>query len=222
MTSFPWKAVAWDIDGTLVDSEPLHEQALLATCDEYGVDVRHLDRRLFVGVHLPDVWSMLRADLAHLLEETAFCRSVNRHYVAGAPGLRPLPGAIEVVRELDRLGVVQVCASNSGREVVDTNLAQIGLAGLMRGTVSLDDVAQGKPQPEPYLRAAGIAGADPAGMLAVEDSLTGVRAAKAAGMRVAFLDHSGEGVAAGADYILRDLTEILSLTYRAPQVSDSR
>lgn len=211
MTGFPWPAVAWDIDGTLVDSEPLHHRALLATCREQGLDLTRLPEETFIGVHLGDVWQMLRADLPAALTEAAFQERINHHYAAGAPGLAPIPGATEVIAALDRAGVVQVCASNSGRVVVDANLAALGVGATMRGTVSLDDVRQGKPAPEPYLRAAALAGLDPAEMLAVEDSLTGARAARAAGMRVVLLSPGSTPVAAEVDHPISHLTDLLHL-----------
>lgn len=187
MSGFPWKAVAWDIDGTLVDSEPLHHRALVATCGEHGLDLRHLPETAFIGVHLGDVWTQLRGDLPETLHEADFHGRINHHYAADAAGLAAITGAVETIHALDAMGVAQACASNSARAVVDANLAAIGVTMLMRGSISFDDVTEGKPAPEPYLRAAKLLGLDPADVLAVEDSLTGVRAARAAGMQVALL-----------------------------------
>lgn len=215
MSAFPWKAVAWDIDGTLVDSEPLHYRALLAACGEHGLDLRGLPEATFIGMHLRDVWARLRPRLPETLAEAQFHGRIHHHYAAGAAGIGAIAGAVETIRALDALGVAQVCASNSGRAIVDANLAAIDMTALMRGTVSLDDVVEGKPAPEPYLRAARLIGTDPADILAVEDSLTGVRAARAAGMQVALLSHGADGPPAGMDaaphFRIAALEEILRL-----------
>lgn len=215
MTGFPWQAVAWDIDGTLIDSEPLHHRALLATCAANGLDLSSLPESTFVGTHLRDVWHSIRADLGDGLSEAGFYHQINQHYAAGAASLTEIDGAVAVVRALDRLGVIQVCASNSDRVVVDANLAALQIGQIMRGTVSLDDVREGKPSPEPYLRAAALAGIAPGEMLAIEDSLTGAKAAQAAGMRVALLvppGHPDPTAELRPEYRISALDEILSLS----------
>lgn len=211
---FPWQAVAWDIDGTLVDSEPLHHRALLATCEEAGLDLRDIPEERFIGTHIRDVWDILAKDLVPHFDETAFLARIETHYARGAAELREISFARRTLCALHAMGVSQVCASNSGRRVVDCNLAAIGVTHLMRGTISLDDVTEGKPAPEPYLRAAELAGYSPQEMLAVEDSLTGLRSAKAAGLATVLLAPKGvvatevEGL---ADFTIPSLTELLSL-----------
>jgi phosphoglycolate phosphatase-like HAD superfamily hydrolase len=62
-------AIAWDVDGTLVDSEPLHHRALLAACHRFGLDLSHIPETRFYGVHINDVWLALRADLPADLDQ---------------------------------------------------------------------------------------------------------------------------------------------------------
>jgi beta-phosphoglucomutase-like phosphatase (HAD superfamily) len=57
------RAIAWDIDGTLIDSEPLHHQSLLAGCRNWGIDLGDLPDQAFRGIHMGDVWTMLRPRL---------------------------------------------------------------------------------------------------------------------------------------------------------------
>ncbi|MFE3838235.1 HAD family hydrolase [Pseudogemmobacter sonorensis] len=216
MSGFAWQAVAWDIDGTLVDSEPLHHRALLAATAEFGADLSPLPETAFVGVHLKDVWQALRSRLPTGADETEFYRRINHHYAAGAGRLVEIPGATAVIRALDALGVRQVCASNSARAVVDANLAMLGVAGIISASVSLDDVGEGKPAPEPYLRAAALAGTDPARTLAVEDSLTGARAARAAGLSVALLAPLRPDSSAPVDFHITRLDDILHLQPKPP------
>lgn len=187
MSAFPWKGVAWDVDGTLVDSEPLHHCALIAAAAQQGLDLTDLDEATFVGVHIGEVWRTLAPKFPRDLRREDFTGAIARHYAAGAASLVPVPSAPETIEALAAMGVPQVCVSNSDRAIVDANLARLGAAGRMAGTVSLDDVREGKPAPEPYLKGAALLGLRPAEVLAVEDSLTGARSALRAGLSVALI-----------------------------------
>ena len=77
------------------------------------------------------------------------------------PGCRPRPGALEIFRDLKALGVIQGVVSNSDRLIVDANIRAIDIHEAGMRTVSRNDVRDGKPYPEPYLRAAWLAGIDP-------------------------------------------------------------
>jgi HAD superfamily hydrolase (TIGR01509 family) len=176
------RAIAWDIDGTLVDSEPLHLEALLAVCRRWGADLSDLPDDAFRGVHLHDVWAMLRPRLPAGLERSTFIDEIETHYVAGRGRLVPIPGAIEAFDALAGMGLTQVCVSNSSRRIVDANLDALGLARRLAFSISFDDVAKGKPDPEPYLLAARKLALAPGALVAIEDSQTGLRSARAAGL----------------------------------------
>jgi beta-phosphoglucomutase-like phosphatase (HAD superfamily) len=178
------KAVAWDIDGTLVDSEPLHDEILVSTCAGFGVDLGDLPADAFLGVHANDVWLALEGRLSGRTGRESWMGALVDAYVRRSVELKGFPDALAVMRSLADRGVRQVCVSNSGRRVVDANLAAIGVDGIIEFSISLDDVARGKPDPEPYATAAKRLGLAPAEMVAVEDSPTGARAAHEAGMRV--------------------------------------
>lgn len=178
------RAVAWDIDGTLVDSEPVHLLALKATCKQYGADISDLPDDRFVGVNMPDVWRALQPRFGGRIDGPRFLKAVDGHYRANAAALRPMPGALAAVEHAARRGLRQVAVSNSARIIVDTNLALCGLDRYMEFSLSLDDVSAGKPDPEPYSRAAERLGLAPGEVVAVEDSGTGARSARAAGLAV--------------------------------------
>ncbi|WP_216671049.1 HAD family phosphatase [Mangrovicoccus sp. HB161399] len=184
MMSDPVKAVAWDIDGTLVDSEPLHLDVLETVCAATGIDLSGLDQGHFRGVHLRDVWTGLAQRRPPELAEAVWAEQIVDLYCARAAELQPLPGAAETMAALDAAGIAQVCVSNSGRRVVDANIAALGIARFVGFSISLDDVAAGKPDPEPYASAAARLGLQPGEMAAVEDSATGAASAGAAGLAV--------------------------------------
>jgi HAD superfamily hydrolase (TIGR01509 family) len=186
------KAVAWDIDGTLVDSEGLHHRALVETCRSYGVDLARLPDRAYQGVHMLDVWSDLRPRLPAALDRGEWLGAIDRFYIQRAGELVATPRARETIRALQARGVAQVCVSNSGRRVVDANIAALGVGDALTFSISLDDVAAGKPDPEPYSLAANRLLVGPHKIVAVEDSAAGAASARAAGLFVVRYVRSGE------------------------------
>lgn len=178
------RAVAWDIDGTLVDSEPLHERALLEVCGSFGLDTAALGGNRFRGIHMDGVWEHLSPMFPAGVTRQEWQGRILEIYCASAHTLGPLPGALEAMVALKAAGVPQACVSNSERVVVDANIAALGLAEFIEFSISVDDVDNGKPHPEPYATAAERLGLAPAAVAAVEDSATGAASASAAGLRV--------------------------------------
>jgi len=180
------KAVFWDMDGTLVDSEPLHEAALVAALRSVGIAPPTDLHERVLGVAAWPVYEMLRDEFDLGLPFDDWIVRKYDHYMSMAGTLKPRPGAIEVFNELRALGVEQAVVSNSDRLIVDANLSAVGLIYPGMRTISRNDVIDGKPHPEPFLRAAYLAGVDPADAFAVDDSLTGAMAGLAAGMKTIF------------------------------------
>ena len=191
------RAVAWDIDGTLVDSEPLHHRALLAASLRWNADLSDLPETAFQGVHMHDVWTLLAGRLPATLAREAWLDAIDEHYAEGAARLAAIEGAIEAMHAFARRGLRQVCVSNSNRRIVDANIEALGIAPLLAFSISFDDVGRGKPDPEPYRGACERLGLPAASVLAVEDSATGVRSAKAAGLVTAA--YRPAGAPQGAD-----------------------
>ena len=178
-------AVIFDMDGVLVDGEPLHFNAARALLAEFGADLDLASYKGFVGQTLEGVWPRLQArfDLPLTLDayraryETAILAQYRAHAI-------PMPGAVAAVRGVRAAGYGCALASSSRRTWVDTALAALGLAGAFDVTLSGDEVAHGKPDPEIYTTTAARLGEPPAACLVVEDSPAGVESARRAGMRV--------------------------------------
>ena len=178
------RAIAWDIDGTLIDSEPTHHLALVNVAARYGVTIE-LDDCRFVGVAMENVWKVLRDQFPKDLSYGVWLEQIVEDYVRLSPDLPAITGAPEAIHELAALGTIRQCAvSNSVRRIVDANLEVIGVADTMTFSIARDDVMIGKPDPESYMVSCRRLGLAPEDVLAVEDSDTGVAAAKAAGMPV--------------------------------------
>ncbi len=177
------RAVAWDIDGTMVDSEPLHHRALVAVSRRYGVDIALNDDR-FVGVGMDHVWIALRDRYPSELTQRQWMDAIVEAYLAEAASLTVYDGLMQTVMAFHRNGVVQCCVSNSARAIVDANIARLGIAELIEFSISRDDVTRPKPDPEPYALACQRMGIAPANVLCFEDSTSGSRSAIAAGCRL--------------------------------------
>jgi HAD superfamily hydrolase (TIGR01509 family) len=180
------KAVFWDMDGTLTDSEPLHEAALVAALASAGVSPPTDLHERVLGVSAIPVYEMLRNEHGLSLPFEEWIVRKYDHYWPLVAELKPRPGAVETFNDLRARGVAQAVVSNSDRMVVDANLRAVGLAYPGLRTVSRNDVREGKPHPEPFLRAAWLAGVEPGEAVAIDDSWPGAQAALAAGMKTIF------------------------------------
>ena len=196
------RAVLWDIDGTMVLSEPFHFRALQATTAEYGILLPETFHEEMVGRTAEETFILICE--RHGLEE-GFARWVEkkyRRYVEAAHEIPARAGALEAFHALREAGVLQALVSNSDRIVVDANIRSMGLMIPRLVTVTINDVRKGKPDPEPYLRAAHLLGVAPEECVVIEDSPTGARAGVNAGMQVlAWPELEGLTFPAGATII---------------------
>lgn len=200
------KAVFWDMDGTLVDSEPLHTEALVGALASLGIAAPADLHDRVLGVAAGPVYDMLKRETGLALPFDDWIVLKYEHYMPRAHTLQPRPGALEIFHELRVRGVRQAVVSNSDRLVVDANLRAVGLQYPGMKTVSRNDVRLGKPDPEPFLRAAWLCQVDPADCAVMEDSFTGATAGVAAGMKTVFWPetpmegpHGADAAASAAD-----------------------
>lgn len=201
------RAIAWDIDGTLVDSEPLHHEALVTVCQRWQVDLSDVPDDRFNGVHMPDIWLALADRMPPSLTEQMWNAAIVDYYAAKCSTLERTPGAVEAMYYFDERGIRQVCVSNSGRAIVDANVSALGIKERLVFSISLDDVRHGKPDPEPYATACVRLDLRPRQVLAVEDSIAGLRSARAAGLLTAFYSPRND-VPVDADVVVKDLRQL--------------
>ncbi|MFG3084145.1 HAD family hydrolase [Streptomyces parvulus] len=178
-------SVIFDLDGTLVDSEPNYYEAGRRTLAEYGVpDFSWADHEAYVGISTRETvadWKR-RYALEAPVEELLAVK--NRHYLELArTSVRAYPEMRALVERLADEGVPLAVASGSSREAIAAILARTGLDARLRTVVSADEVVRGKPAPDVFLEAARRIGADPADCVVLEDAAPGAAAAHAAGMR---------------------------------------
>ena len=180
-------AVLWDMDGTLVDSEKLWTISLHDTAGWLGGSLSQAARNAMVGADLARTLVLLFDDLG-LPRDAAGMAGAGRYLSDRtaelfAGGLPWRPGAQEALRLVDGLGCPTALVTNTGRALTEAALDSIGREHF---TVSVcaDEVPRGKPDPDPYLRAAELLGVPPRRCLAVEDSPNGALAAERAGSAV--------------------------------------
>ncbi len=199
MTAVPIELVIFDCDGVLIDSELISAQMLIAELATLGVQV-DLDyvARHFLGRSYPTVMAQIRTDFALNLPPSFEDAYRARLLAAFEQSLSVMPVVTDVLRDL---GLPFCIATSSSPRRVEQSLRMTGLWPLAEGRVfTASEVARGKPAPDLFLHAATRMGVHPARCLVIEDSLTGIRAARAAGMEVwRFVGGSHLGPAADAE-----------------------
>lgn len=187
-------AVLFDCDGVLADSEAIANTIIAEDLTARGWPMtRHEAEQRFLGLSLPMMVPMIAARVA--LPEGWAYETTMRIVGAMATEVVPIQGAAAAVAGVRAMGLAHAVGSNSSRAELAAKLARLGLDGIFEGrVVSYEDVAAGKPAPDIWLRCAALVGTPPERCVVIEDSVTGVRAGRAAGMRV--LGYAPNGTAA--------------------------
>jgi HAD superfamily hydrolase (TIGR01509 family) len=181
------KAVLWDMDGTLVDSEKVWDVSLAALYDKLGGTLTPAVRASMVGSVAENTMRIVYTDLGLDLDPDAMAESSrwlnDRTAELFEGGLPWCEGAKELLDSLAAEGTPMALVTNTQRALTESALDGIG-RHYFSATVCGDEVANGKPAPDPYLRAAALLNLTPEECLAVEDSVTGTAAAERAGCPV--------------------------------------
>ncbi|GBD17286.1 Phosphorylated carbohydrates phosphatase [bacterium HR26] len=205
------RAVLFDLDGVLIDSEPAHFAATRAALEDLGLGT--LDEADYAK------WMLGRPDHSALAEYLAACglpaerlpalleRKAARYAERFAVEVNPLDDGVETLQAAHAAGLPVGIVSGALATEIAWAIERLGIAGLVAVVVSGDEVACGKPDPEPYLLAARRLGLEPGACIAVEDAPAGVSAARAAGMRCLAVDRQGWGEQlAAADLVVTRLS----------------
>ncbi len=210
--------VIFDCDGVLVDSEPLTHQMLAQNLSSYGYDIDAMDvTSRFTGVTMASIYDLVRNEGVPLPEGWIedFYASL---YQALDKSVEAIPGVAGVLDCLDSNAIRYCVASNGRDEKMRITLSRTGLWDRFEGRMfSAYSVGIAKPEPGLFLHAAEVLGVDPDRVLVVEDSLTGIRAANAADMKVAAYTPDGapQAIAELATLTFQDmgvLPDLLGLT----------
>jgi len=206
------EAVIFDLDGVLLDSEQVWDEAREQLAKERGGRWHENAQRDMMGMSSLE-WSRYMHDVIGLPEppEEISREVVERMAKLYREHLPVVPGAREAVERLAARWPLGL-ASSSNRELIDLALELLGVKHRFKATVSSEEVTRGKPAPDVYLEAARRLGVDPTHAAAIEDSENGIRAAKASGMRVIAIPNQhfppADDALTQADVLLRSLEEL--------------
>jgi sugar-phosphatase len=193
-------AVIFDMDGTLIDSTPAVVRSWTIWAGELGIPLQRLQE--FHGVPAEATVAEL---LPPELRQSALDR-INELELTDLEGVRPLPGAGEAFRTLpaDRVAIATSCTAPLAA-------ARLAASGLARPAVlvTVDDVARGKPPPDPHIKAAQLHAPRPQDCLVVEDAPKGLRSAQGAGCATLAVVTTSPREALNADLIIDDLSQVL-------------
>lgn len=202
------RGVIFDLDGVLAESEPLLADAAIALFAEKGVAMTAADFRPFIGMG-EDRYvggpAEARGVEVDLVIDKARLYEIYEEVIRGR--LAPLPGAVETVDRCRKRGLAIAVASGADRIKVLANLREIGLpASVFDAVVDGNQVVRKKPAPDIFLEAARRVGLLPEACLVIEDAVSGVAAARAAGMRcLAITSTFSAEELSGADWFAPDL-----------------
>ena len=179
-------AAIFDNDGLTLDTERTWTRAEARLYARYGTTFTLDHKREMLGTSGPKSAHTMERHLGQPGRGDELRRELRElvHDELDGTAVEPMPGAIELIAALRERGVPLGLATNSGREFATRALRSAGLDASFDAVVSAEDVERPKPAPDVYLAAAARLGADPAACVALEDSETGVAAARAAGMTV--------------------------------------
>jgi len=179
----PVRAVVFDMDGLLVDTEQVVFRAMQRTAIDIGLEMPFATFQRMVGLQHAASDVILMEHFGDRFDLDAWSLEISRHFHEElAAGIALKAGATEILDHLDALGLPRAIATSSSLESVRASLGPHSLVDRFHALITRDVQTRGKPHPEPFLLAAAALGIAPEDCLALEDSHNGVRSASAAGM----------------------------------------
>jgi beta-phosphoglucomutase family hydrolase len=177
------KAVLWDMDGVIADSGPYHLAAWQEIFGKRGVKFTTEDFKHIFGLRNDNIIRKTLGKELTQAEVEAIAREKEETFrrIAGRK-IKPLPGALELLRLIKKQGLSMAIASSAPVENIELVTGTLGIADCFQALVTGHDVTEGKPNPQVFLLAAQRLGVEPANCLVIEDAVAGVTAAKRAGM----------------------------------------
>lgn len=201
-------AILFDMDGLMVDSEPLWFEVERDFARARGGDFTPELAGECVGRGLANTLAVMHRTCGFPVDPARDAADIVERFIVRVGDLALKPGFLELFDEARACCVPRALASSSARRLVEATLDRFGLRERFDAVVSGDDVVHHKPAPDIFLEAARRLGVAPPGCVVLEDSASGVRAARAAGMPVIAVPESHpEAFAALADAVVTDLYE---------------
>lgn len=179
------KAVIFDMDGVLIDSEPLHFAAMVSVLKRNGVNIGENELERFLGDTNERIWTILKAEFR--LEETIDFyieqQLESTHHFLNEGNYTPIDGVVELLESLKKHHIPMAIASSAPPIIISNFIDKLKIGAYFDHWVSGNEVAESKPAPYIYLKAVAKFDAEPGDCVAIEDSVMGVSSAKAAGLK---------------------------------------
>ncbi len=206
------QAVIFDMDGVLIDSEPLFDQHMEKYLPTLGITVEKAYYEQFRGVTIKYQWTTIKNDfsLDYSLEYLMQTARTSYFNFLLSSKLHAVPGVKSLINSLQKKNFRLALASSASLQRIKLFLEKLSLLDIFEVIICGDDVKKSKPAPDIYLKAAGRLGVQPLNCVVIEDATNGILAAKAASMKVigfAGSHHNHQDLSA-ADLIITDFKQI--------------
>jgi len=179
------RAIIFDMDGVIIDSEPIHYDANKRIFEELGIPVNNSLYSNYIGVSNQEMWEDLKNeyDLQQSVEELVEKQNSQNLELFNEFVKEPIEGVVELLKNLKENGYKIALASSSPMRLIKEVICKFDIEKYFEVVVSSEDVTRGKPKPDIFIYTAGLLNVKPYECLVIEDSKNGVKAAKAAGMK---------------------------------------
>lgn len=228
-TELSWKceAVIFDMDGVIIDSEPVYFEIEQQLYHSLGLQISWREHSDFVGMSMRGIWQYLK-NKYNLQPEVSTLVAEHKKMMLKAfsqyDHLDPISGFVSFFNDLETAGIKTALASSSMRSLIDIVLDKIQLTGRFSVIVSGDDVVNGKPAPDIFLKTAHLLDSPADRCMVIEDSSNGIRAAKAAGMFCLGLRNHNSGYQdlSQADAVIDYFSQVEACSYQQIVIKEGR
>lgn len=204
------KAVIFDMDGVIINSEPLHHKVEREIVEELGGKLSDEEVASFVGTTDYNMWSKIKKKFNFKLSVEELIEMKKERFMKEIDEIQLVPNFMDFMLSLYKKGYLMAIASSNNRKIVDTIVNKFQLYKYMKFIISGEEVKRSKPDPEIFLTAAKKMNVTPSDCIVIEDATNGVKAAKAAGMKCIGLKNTDTGKQdlSEADLIIENFNEL--------------
>lgn len=204
--------VIFDMDGVIIDSEPIHQRLEFEMFKELGLSISDAEHKTYVGSSSMDMWNRIKQkhQLNKTPEELLLYGREKYWQALDAKRIPLVTGSQDLIVTLNEKGFVVQVASSATRPTVDKVISHFQLQKYIAHRIGGDEVKKSKPDPEIFVRAAEQSNSNPSECIVIEDSTNGVKAAKSAGMKCIAYRNPGTGAQdlTNADLVVSNLNEL--------------